>query len=221
MKALKNYLKNNSIMFLLALIIGLIGRMSVGYFSDAVKTYAESIIINYSRNIIDQGVTNGVIDDLNGESLLQEVYDSNGKVSYAYLDARKINMIRTNTSKYVTEAIDVINNQDTFKSIEIPLGYFFGRNYFLSNGIKVPIELEVIGNQSIEIKSSVESYGINTTILKVELHVSLDIQSVIPFQSAKIKTNTIIPLSLEIINNEIPYYLGDLLEWIFLFIFLK
>ena len=221
MKALKNYLKKNSIMFLLALIIGLIGRMSVGYFSDAVKTYAESIIINYSRNIIDQGVTNGVIDDLNGESLLQEVYDSNGKVSYAYLDARKINMIRTNTSKYVTEAIDVINNQDTFKSIEIPLGYFFGRNYFLSNGIKVPIELEVIGNQSIEIKSSVESYGINTTILKVELHVSLDIQSVIPFQSAKIKTNTIIPLSLEIINNEIPYYLGDLLEWIFLFIFLK
>lgn len=221
MKALKNYLKKNSIMFLLALIIGLIGRISVGYFSDAVKTYAESIIINYSRNIIDQGVTNGVIDDLNGESLLQEVYDSNGKVSYAYLDARKINMIRTNTSKYVTEAIDVINNQDTFKSIEIPLGYFFGRNYFLSNGIKVPIELEVIGNQSIEIKSSVESYGINTTILKVELHVSLDIQSVIPFQSAKIKTNTIIPLSLEIINNEIPYYLGDLLEWIFLFIFLK
>jgi len=221
MKALKNYLKKNSIMFLLALIIGLIGRMSVGYFSDAVKTYAESIIINYSRNIIDQGVTNGVIDDLNGESLLQEVYDSNGKVSYAYLDARKINMIRTNTSKYVTEAIDVINNQDTFKSIEIPLGYFFGRNYFLSNGVKVPIELEVIGNQSIEIKSSVESYGINTTILKVELHVSLDIQSVIPFQSAKIKTNTIIPLSLEIINNEIPYYLGDLLEWIFLFIFLK
>ena len=221
MKALKNYLKKNSIMFLLALIIGLIGRMSVGYFSDAVKTYAESIIINYSRNIIDQGVTNAVIDDLNGESLLQEVYDSNGKVSYAYLDARKINMIRTNTSKYVTEAIDVINNQDTFKSIEIPLGYFFGRNYFLSNGIKVPIELEVIGNQSIEIKSSVESYGINTTILKVELHVSLDIQSVIPFQSAKIKTNTIIPLSLEIINNEIPYYLGDLLEWIFLFIFLK
>lgn len=212
MKALKNYLKKNSIMFLLALIIGLIGRMSVGYFSDAVKTYAESIIINYSRNIIDQGVTNGVIDDLNGESLLQEVYDSNGKVSYAYLDARKINMIRTNTSKYVTEAIDVINNQDTFKSIEIPLGYFFGRNYFLSNGVKVPIELEVIGNQSIEIKSSVESYGINTTILKVELHVSLDIQSVIPFQSAKIKTNTIIPLSLEIINNEIPYYLGDLLE---------
>ena len=111
--------------------------------------------------------------------------------------------------------------KDTFKSIEIPLGYFFGRNYFLSNGVKVPIELEVIGNQSIEIKSSVESYGINTTILKVELHVSLDIQSVIPFQSAKIKTNTIIPLSLEIINNEIPYYLGDLLEWIFLFIFLK
>ena len=154
MKYLKSYLKKNSILFILALIAGLFGRMSVGYFSDAVKTYAESIIINYSRNIIDQGVTNGVINDLNGESLVQEVYDSNGKVSYAYLDAKKINMIRTNTSKYITEAVEVINNQENFKSIDIPLGSFFGRNYFLSNGIKVPIELEVTGNQSIEIKSN-------------------------------------------------------------------
>lgn len=212
MKYLKSYLKKNSILFILALIAGLFGRLSVGYFSDAVKTYAESIIINYSRNIIDQGVTNGVINDLNGESLVQEVYDSNGKVSYAYLDAKKINMIRTNTSKYITEAVEVINNQENFKSIDIPLGYFFGRNYFLSNGIKVPIELEVIGNQSIEIKSNVKSYGLNTTIIQIDLYVSLDIQSVIPFQSAKIETTTIIPLSLEIMNNDIPYYLGDLFE---------
>ena len=212
MKLLKDYLKNNSILFIFALIAGFIGRMSVGYFSDAVKTYSESVIINYSRNIIDQGVTNGVIDDLNGESLVREVYDSSGKVSYAYLDARKINIIRTNVSKYVTEAIYIINNQDTFNSIEIPLGYFFGRNYFLSNGIKVPVELEVIGNQSIEIQSNVMSYGLNTTILQINLYVKLDIKSVIPFQTAKIVTETIIPLSLEIMNNDIPYYLGDILN---------
>ena len=212
MKHFQNYLKKNSLTFLLALILGVLGKMSMGYFSDAVNTYTESLIINFSRDVIDQGVTNAVINDLKGESLLKESYDSYGKVSYAYLDAQKINMIRTNTSKYIMEVVDVINKQDNFKSIEIPLGYFFGRNYFLSNGIRIPVHLEVIGNQKIDIKSNIESYGLNTTILQIDLYVCLEIQSVIPFQSNKIVTETLIPLSLESMNNDIPYYLGDLMN---------
>lgn len=184
----------------------------MGYFSEAVNTYARSLILNYSRDVIDQGVTNAVISDLGGESLLKESYDQSGKVSYAYLDVRKINLIRTNTSKYITDAIDIINQQENFQTIEIPLGFFFGRNYFLSNGIRIPIELEVVGNQQIDIQADVESYGLNTTILQINLYVCLEIQSVIPFQSQKIKTETWIPLSLEIMNNDIPYYLGDLLS---------
>ncbi len=212
MKPFTSYLKKSSLPFLLALILGFLGKMTMGYFSEAVNTYAQSLILNYSRDVIDQGVTNAVISDLGGESLLKESYDQSGKVSYAYLDVRKINLIRTNTSKYVTDAIDIINQQENFQTIEIPLGYFFGRNYFLSNGIRIPIELEVVGNQQIDIQADVESYGLNTTILQINLYVCLEIQSVIPFQSQKIKTETWIPLSLEIMNNDIPYYLGDLLS---------
>ncbi len=212
MKPFTSYLKKSSLPFLLALILGFLGKMTMGYFSEAVNTYARSLILNYSRDVIDQGVTNAVISDLGGESLLKESYDQSGKVSYAYLDVRKINLIRTNTSKYITDAIDIINQQENFQTIEIPLGYFFGRNYFLSNGIRIPIELEVVGNQQIDIQADVESYGLNTTILQINLYVCLEIQSVIPFQSQKIKTETWIPLSLEIMNNDIPYYLGDLLS---------
>lgn len=185
--------------------------MSVGYFSEAVNTHAESLIINYSLLVINQGLYKGVINDLEGESLIQESLDSDGKVSFAYLDTKKINKIRTNTSKYLVEAIDVINEHEDFKDIKIPIGYFFGRNYFLSNGIKIPVDLEVIGNGYIDIISNVENYGLNTTILTINLYVSLEIQSVIPLQSNKIKTETLIPLSLEIMNNDIPYYLGDIL----------
>ena len=212
MKPFTSYLKKSSLPFLLALILGFLGKMTMGYFSEAVNTYARSLILNYSRDVIDQGVTNAVISDLGCESLLKESYDQSGKVSYAYLDVRKINLIRTNTSKYITDAIDIINQQENFQTIEIPLGYFFGRNYFLSNGIRIPIELEVVGNQQIDIQADVESYGLNTTILQINLYVCLEIQSVIPFQSQKIKTETWIPLSLEIMNNDIPYYLGDLLS---------
>ena len=39
----------------------------------------------------------------------------------------------------------------------------------------------------------------------------LEIQIVIPLQSEKLITENVIPLALEIMNNDIPYYLGDIL----------
>ena len=88
----------------------------------------------------------------------------------------------------------------------------FGSKYFLANGIKLPIHLEVLGNQDIEVEIDTISKGINTTILEIYLMIKVDIQVVIPFQSEIVSTETKIPLSIEILNNEIPYYLGDILE---------
>lgn len=212
MKHLKRYLKRSSLLIILAILIGLASRFSMKYFSQAVSTYTKSLIISYANEVIDQGVTEGVVELLDGKSILNEVYDSNGKVSYAYLDAQTINYLRNNISRYVANCIDVINNGEKFKSIELPLGYFFGRNYFLSNGIKIPVDLEVIGHQDIQIEKVVESYGLNTTILQLNLIITLNVRTVIPFQSDVIESRSSIPIALEILNNDIPYYLGDIFK---------
>ncbi len=210
MKRLKKYVRKFSLPFILALLIFFISKISVNYFSSAVKAYTESLIISYANEVVDHGVGEGVIELLNGRDILNESYDSNGKVSYAYLDVQTINYLRNNISRYVAGCIDTINQGERFKSIELPLGYFFGRNYFLANGIKVPIHLEVMGHQEVEIEKTVESYGLNTTILQINLNVTLNIRSVIPFQTDMIVAKTSIPVALEILNNDIPYFLGDI-----------
>lgn len=184
----------------------------MGYFSTAVNAYTESVILNYAKEIVDLGVTEGVVELLDGKSILNEVYDSNGKVSYAYLDAQTINYLRNNISRYVAKCINEINDGKKLDTIEFPLGYFFGRNYFLANGIKVPIDIEVVGYQDIEIEKIVESYGLNTTILQLNLIITLFIKTVIPFQSDIIESRSSIPIALEILNNDIPYYLGDIFK---------
>ena len=212
MKHLKNYLKKSKLTIALAIILAFVCKFSVGYFSDAVNAYTEALIKSYSKEVIDKGVSSGIITLLDGKSLLNEVYDENGKVSYAYLDVQILNYLRSNIAEYILECINEINDGDDFKSIELPLGYFFGRNYFLSNGIKVPIELEVIGYQDVFIEKNVETLGLNTTILEINLVVELSIRSVIPFQTDVINSKSSIPLALEILNKDIPYYLGDILN---------
>ncbi len=212
MKHLKKYVRKSSVFFLFALVVGFVGKFSMSYFSSAVSAYTRSLIISYANEVVDHGVTEGVVELLDGKNVLNETYDASGKVSYAYLDVKTINYVRNNISRYVANCIDTINQGEKFKSIELPLGYFFGRNYFLSNGIKVPIDLEVVGHQEVEIEKKVESYGLNTTILQINLIVTLNIRTVIPFQADTIEAKCSIPIALEILNNDIPYYLGDIFK---------
>ena len=94
MKHLKNYLKKSKLTRALAILVGLLGKFSMGYFSTAVNAYTEALIKSYSKEVIDKGVSNGIINLLDGKSLLNEVYDENGKVSYAYLDVQILNYLR-------------------------------------------------------------------------------------------------------------------------------
>lgn len=206
---LKSFLKNKYIWFL-GITIFIFGRISSGYFSDGVKIYTSSKVRNYAEGLIAQAVEEKLLNELKNANILVENYDSNGKVSYAYANAHKINEIRNNVILYTDEAINKINAHSDFDVIEVPFGYFFGIKYFLANTVKIPISLEVIGNQDVEVKIDTLSRGINTTIIEIYLDVSIDVQVVIPFQDNVTTTKTKIPLALEIMNNEIPYYLGDI-----------
>lgn len=208
MKHLKRYVWRISILLLFILLVVYASRFSMSYFSEAMDTYTESLIISYATEVIDDGISEKVVELLDGKSVLCESYDSTGKVSYAYLDVKTINYLRNNISKHITNCVDIINKGEKFKTVDLPLGYFFGLNYFFSRGIRVPIDLEVVGNQDVFIEKSIESYGLNTTVLQINMIVTLNIKSVIPFQTNTVQTKVSVPVALEILNNDIPYYLG-------------
>lgn len=205
---LKSWLKNKYVWIIIVVLI-LISRISVGYFSKTVKIYTTSKVRNYAEDLIAQCVEEKILKELESSDLFIENYDSNGKVSYAYVDSVKINKIRNNMILYTDQAIMEINKHQDFDSIQIPLSYLFGVKYFFAHNLRVPIQLEVIGNQNIELRMNTLSKGINTTIIELYLNVSIDIQVVIPLQSETTVTSCKIPLAIEVMNNEIPYYLGD------------
>ena len=208
---LKFFLKNKYI-WLAAIIAAFLLRFSSGYFSNSVKIYTDSKIRNFANEVINESVRRELLTSTDFSDVLIENYDSNGKVSYAYLNSNKINQIKYKATEYVQSAIDIINNGDNFETIEIPLGYFFGSEYLLADGMKMPIKLKILGDEDIEILSDITSQGINTTIIQMYLNIKINIQVVIPFQSQMVVSESKIPICFEILNNEVPYYLGDILD---------
>lgn len=155
-------------------------------------------------------MTEEVLTTMGEEPLFTQQYDDNGKVSYAYLNTYRVNQIRTQATKSLIVSIAEIDAHRDFDFVEIPLGYFFSRNYFLANGVRIPINLEVLGSHSIDFSSEVVEYGINNSVIEVSLIIELEIQIFIPFQEKTIESTSKIPLSLEIISNDVPnVYVGN------------
>ena len=61
MKPLKRFVRKGSILFLFIVLLVFAGRFSLSYFSEAMETYTKSIIIGYATQVIDEGISEGVV----------------------------------------------------------------------------------------------------------------------------------------------------------------
>lgn len=193
-------------LLLIILFIAFIFRLSVGYFGEAVGLYIKQIALEYSSNTLEEVMKDDILGMVNGESFMTQILNNEGDVVYSYVDAYKVNKVKNEASSRISEVINKIDSHEDFQMIELPLGYFFSKNIFLSNGIKVPIKLDVVGSHNIDLLVEAKPYGINSSIVLIYLDVSIEVQVTIPFQGDAIECKQTIPLSIEIINSDIPEY---------------
>lgn len=184
-------------------------KMSFGYFGEAVQLYIYQKSRSYAETIVSKTIQEDILTNYTAEGFIQKNYDSTGKLTLASLDSYQANLVRAQVAKSLIKSIESINLQEDFQSLMIPLGYFFSRNYFLANGIRVPINLEIIGSAKSDINSNVKSYGINSSLIEIVLDVSIEMQIMVPFQQQKIDILYEIPLAMEIINSDVPFVYGQ------------
>lgn len=92
---------------------------------------------------------------------------------------------------------------------DIPLGVV-SNNIFLSNlGPKIPVKLNMVGDVSTNINTEIKEYGINNALVKISIDVSLNEKIVIPFISKTVNVSASVPISLKLIQGNIPIYYGN------------
>ena len=95
---------------------------------------------------------------------------------------------------------------------EVPVGIITD-NLFLGNlGPKIPVRLSIIGDVLTNVKTEVKEYGINNALIEISLNVNLTEKVVIPFISETVNVSVDIPISLKLIQGNIPLYYGNSLR---------
>ena len=129
-------------------------------------------------------------------------------------EKEEIKMISYNTYE-ATKLIDVItdniqdrlNDRNTYYNsvvTEIPLGLVFKNSLFRNFGPKIKVRVDSINDIISELETEVKPYGINNALVEVSVHIEANARVILPLTSSEIKISNTIPISVNIINGNIP-----------------
>ena len=96
---------------------------------------------------------------------------------------------------------------------EIPFGSLLGnRTLFAHLGPKIPIKMNFIGQINTNLKTKVREYGINNIVMELYVQVEILTRSTMPISTRNKKVYLESPISIQIIQGQIPSYYFDKIE---------
>ena len=204
--------------FLVLLIVSLIFKYINTKIVPPLELYAENEVKKISSLIISDAVESISFSEEETMSFFNTLTNKSDEVISVDFNTAKINKSLVKLNKAVYKDLKSFENgryklEDTEIETEdliykIPLGYITG-NYTLSNiGPKVPLKAKVIGSVVSNIKTEVLSYGINNSLLKVYIDVTVNMRFMLPLISKDVLVNNSIPLVVKIIQGKIPNVYG-------------
>ena len=203
-KTIGTYLAREFIFIVLAIIVSFITikRLS-NKFNQVALSIAEAKTKKYVAKIINEA-TEGIKFDGNLFSIDKSDANEIKMIKYDSYEATKlINEITSNIQNKLDELEKGYGNED-YLIEEIPLGVVFNNAMLRNMGPKIGIKIVTIGDVITELQTLVKPYGINNALVEVTVSITSHARVILPIGSKEIQTKNMVPISINIVNGNIP-----------------
>lgn len=197
--------------FILCIISLCIVFNSILYFfnnniSPVILKIAEDRLKSEATNIIYETALDIYSKDFQYNEIIIIEKDDEGSITLVRADTVKLNYLSSRLILESNNKIEELKDLD----IKIPIGYVSNNLVVKNIGPKVNINLEQLGNITSSYESVFESAGINQTIHKIYLNISMKLRIAIPLNSKDIEITCQFPVAETIIVGKIPTTAIDL-----------
>ena len=194
-KTVGNYLSIELMIIVLGIILAIwIVNHYAKRFNEVILPIATAETRKYITILINDA-TKGVIFDKN-LFVIEKEKEEIKMISYNTYEATKlINEITNNIQDKLNTNLVVT---------EIPLGIIFKNSLMRNFGPKIKVKIGSISDIISELETEVKPYGINNALVEVKVHIDANARVVLPITSSEIRINNMIPISVNIINGNIP-----------------
>lgn len=194
-------------------------------FVPILKQYGDSEIRKFSSLIINNSISNDLLNEIDVDKMFIILKDNNGDVKTIDFDPIIINKSLSRIVSSIQKSLtDIENgNLDNFSYLnydkaklgrgivfEIPSGVVLKNSLLANLGPKIPVRFNFVGDIESRINSSVKNYGINNALIEVSVHIKLTTLMILPFITDKVVVETDIPIAFKMFQGNVPSYLiGD------------
>lgn len=187
------------------------------YSKNALKTY-ENIAVVQSKTLVTKIINQVVLDQMTNTNI--EITLSEDE--YFKYDANEINLLISSLSNQIVSTLEDINhsqyssliNQELYNNyncsgivFEIEFNTLFGNVLFNAMGSKIPVKFNIVSDVLASSNINVEEFGINNALITLNLNLLFDFSLYLPFSSKLDQCNIDIPLSVLLIEGEVPSFM--------------
>ena len=181
------------------------------------------IYMDYAESELERVVTtviNKVVSECELSDNLFFVKTESNNITIVDYDPKVMNNIISEISNAVYDDLKLIGEkrEETLEKynldaavFSIPSGIVFHSILLNNLGPKIPLGMELVSSVNSNLETKVTEYGINNSLIEVNIRITASIRMILPTSSKKSKITVVVPLTVKIIQGNIPeYYFGSL-----------
>lgn len=194
--------------------------------SPILKRYVNVEAKRFASNVINSSVNEIIEEEMTDD--LFKLNSNNGKVEILDYNTKKVNHLLSKVNKEIHNRLTNLEDgkikelaiSSGFKMekfskngviCKVPIGSLRKNSLFVNVGPSIPIKMSFLGQVESSLNTKIKDYGINYLAIEINILVVVEEQVVMPAMSQKEKLTIEAPITVKIIQGEIPnYYLSSL-----------
>ncbi|MCI9291885.1 MAG: sporulation protein YunB [Erysipelotrichaceae bacterium] len=181
------------------------------YMEPRLQAIAKQNVIFAINNI-----TQSVLRDLEYDpgTLIHIDKQEDGTISSIQYDSYQLNQILFTALNTIDQSLADSEGEQLqdgeeiyFKNgavFECPIGYLTKIPFLSNSGPRIPIRLKLLNDITGEIKVDSTPYGVNSTLIRAYMKISVKTQVITILSTSEMETTTEIPIIVQVVSGQVP-----------------
>lgn len=195
---IQKWLKRVLVLFilLLALFFALRSKYRV-VISDLARTQVMNTTSDLTNDAIARQIAQG---DIQYDRIVFFEKDLDGRITALKTNMSEVNRLKTDILNVINDEILALDNSD----IGIPLGSLFFPELLSGKGPAIPVRILSIRNSDANFVSDFSQAGINQTLHRLNMEVSIDVAVLVLGQTASFTVSSEVVVAETVIVGDVP-----------------
>lgn len=172
-----------------------------GKYRDVIRELAQTQVMNTTSDLTNDAIAKQIaLGNIQYDRIVYFEKDLDGRITALKTNMTEVNRLKTDILNIINDEILALDHSD----IGIPVGSLFLPEFFSGKGPAIPVHILAIRNSDAVFCSDFSQAGINQTLHKLTMEVSVDVAVLVLGQTSSFTMTSEVVVAETIIVGQVP-----------------